>query len=197
MGFNEKQVAGFYDARGWLSKTEPRAVIQSPCPEEKMETMATFINHYSFLLLFALAGIGLAVLLLRDGMEGRDLVALGALGLGFAFAFSTFSPGESTIAEVEEAEVALREGRPVLLEIQSPYCLACAAAKPTVDRIEAEHPRLRIIRANIQESVGTQLAERYRTRVTPTFIFFDTAGQEVLRTYGAIDPHQIERLLEN
>lgn len=158
--------------------------------------MATFLNHYSFLLLFALIGLVLAFILLRDGVEARDLLALGALALGFVFSFVSFAPGGHTVSDVDEFEAALADARPLLLEIQSPYCLGCAAAKPIVDGIEADNPDLRVLRVNVQDPVGAQLADRYRSRVTPTFLLFDGSGTEQLRSYGAIDPAEVDRLLE-
>lgn len=157
--------------------------------------MATFVNHYSFPLLFAVVGLVLAVFLLRDGVRLPDILALGALLLGFLISYRAFSAGESTTDRVQDVEAAIGGGRPVLLEIQSPYCLGCAAAKPIVDRIESEHDDLRVIRLNIQEPAGATLARRYGSQLTPTFLLFDEGGREQLRAIGAIDPQAVARQL--
>ena len=159
--------------------------------------MTTFINHYSFILTFLTAALILALFLFRDGVERNDLLALAALTIGFGFAFLTFNAGASDIGSMEQFEAAIESDSPVLLEIQSPYCLACATAKPIVDRIERVQPALRVIRVNIQEPVGARLAREYQTRVTPTFLLFDEKGDILLRTIGAIDPQAVAAELED
>ncbi|MFQ5943407.1 MAG: thioredoxin family protein [Anaerolineales bacterium] len=72
------------------------------------------------------------------------------------------------------------------------------AAKPIVDGIEREHEeRLKVIRLNIQDPAGEALTEHFEFRFTPTFIFFNDAGEELQRWIGAIDSNQVRQLLEN
>lgn len=158
--------------------------------------MATFINHYSFVLISAVLVLGLAIFLFRDGVQQNDLLAIAALIIGFGFAFFTFNAGQSDIASLDQFDSALKAETPLLLEIQSPYCLACATAKPIVDRLEADQPELQVIRVNIQEPVGAALADRYQTHVTPTFLLIDAEGEIVLRTIGALDPQAVTAELE-
>lgn len=153
--------------------------------------MTTFINHNSFILTFLLAAAALAFFLFRDGIQRNDLLALLALSLGFAFAFLTFNAGESDLSTETQFDAALAAEQPVLLEIQSPYCLACATAKPIVDRIERNQPNLQVIRVNIQDPIGAELARRFQSRVTPTFLLFNEQGEIVLQTVGAIDPQAV------
>ena len=47
------------------------------------------------------------------------------------------------------------------------------------------------IRLNIQDSVGRELAPVYDFEVTPTFIFFDSQGNELWRTVGDFDPQRV------
>jgi thioredoxin-related protein len=66
--------------------------------------------------------------------------------------------------------------------------------KPIVDGIEKEFEnRLIIIRLNIQEKVGRELAPRYGFQYTPTFIFFDSKGNEVWREVGSLDVERVRR----
>ncbi len=51
--------------------------------------------------------------------------------------------------------------------------------------------KLNIVRINIQEPVGRQLAPVYNFEYTPTFIFFDSKGAELWRTIGEIDPQKV------
>ena len=71
------------------------------------------------------------------------------------------------------------------------------AAKPIVDGIERDYEsRLMVIRLNVQEPAGRELAERFRFRTTPTFILFDPEGEQLLRSVGAVDPIQVRSALE-
>lgn len=78
-----------------------------------------WINQHSFLLTAAAALLILAGLLLHDGVRPADLVALGALALGFSAAFAWLRPTPADEAAAVPARLAA--GRPVLLEFQSPY----------------------------------------------------------------------------
>lgn len=51
--------------------------------------------------------------------------------------------------------------------------------------------RLEVIRVNIQEQVGRELAAAYGFNFTPTFIYFDGSGAERWRQVGGFDPQQV------
>jgi thioredoxin-related protein len=64
--------------------------------------------------------------------------------------------------------------------------------KPVVDGLEAElGGQIHIIRLNIQDQTGMELAPVYDFNFTPTFIFFDAQGNEVWRTIGEFDPQKV------
>jgi thioredoxin-related protein len=64
--------------------------------------------------------------------------------------------------------------------------------KPVVDRLEDElGDRLDIIRVNIQEPVGRELAGSLGFQYTPTFIFFDGSGTEVWREVGGLNEQKL------
>ncbi len=72
------------------------------------------------------------------------------------------------------------------------------AAKPIVDGIEKQHADdLNVIRINVQDDTMQPLIETYAFQFTPTFILFDPAGDEILRTVGAIDPAAIDQALSS
>jgi thioredoxin-related protein len=57
-----------------------------------------------------------------------------------------------------------------------------------VDGLEKEYKdRLVVIRLNIQEQVGRELAPIYGFQYTPTFIFFDAQGNELWREIGSLN----------
>lgn len=64
--------------------------------------------------------------------------------------------------------------------------------KPVVDGLERELAgQLIIIRLNIQETVGRELAPVYRFEYTPTFILFDAQGNELWREVGGLDVERV------
>ena len=56
--------------------------------------------------------------------------------------------------------------------------------------------QLLIIRLNIQEEVGRELAPVYDFEFTPTFIYFDEQGNEVWREVGNLDTQRVRDSLE-
>lgn len=55
---------------------------------------------------------------------------------------------------------------------------------------------IHIIRLNIQQTVGRELAPVYNFEFTPTFIFFDAQGNEVWRQVGEFDPQKVRDSLK-
>jgi len=80
-----------------------------------------FINQHSFTLAAVAAVLILAALLLHDGVRVNDLIALGALIVGLAFAYVLFRPAASSSTDSGRIDVLMHTGKPVLLEFQSPY----------------------------------------------------------------------------
>ena len=69
--------------------------------------------------------------------------------------------------------------------------------KPVVDGLEKELPgQLIIIRVNVQESVGRELASVYKFQYTPTFIFFGANGVELWRQIGGLDVEHLRASLK-
>ncbi|RME90725.1 MAG: thioredoxin [Anaerolineae bacterium] len=69
--------------------------------------------------------------------------------------------------------------------------------KPVVDGVEAQYQdRLLVIRLNIQEPTGRQLAPLYGFEYTPTFIFFDGQGNELWRQVGSLDTSRLHETMQ-
>ena len=61
-----------------------------------------------------------------------------------------------------------------------------------MDGLETElGPKVHVVRINIQDQVGRELAPVYDFEYTPTYIFFDAQGSELWRTVGEIDPQRV------
>ncbi len=62
-----------------------------------------------------------------------------------------------------------------------------------MDGLENElSDKLLIIRLDIQQPVGRELAAVYGFEYTPTYIFFDGKGKELWRSIGEIDPQKVQ-----
>jgi thioredoxin 1 len=141
-----------------------------------------FFNHYSVLVIGALLLVATVV------TKGRmRWIMAGVLGV-YVVACLALRPSATSLPA---------NGLPVLLEVQSPYCLGCVAMKPAVDRLENElRGKVIVRRADIQSNEGRQLAGQYGIEFTPTFIFFDAAGREQWRSVGQLDAARVRALTE-
>jgi thioredoxin 1 len=147
------------------------------------------------LVLFLLVGF----LLFRNKPRLPEIVAFAAVVVGIAALYFYFRPVQTELmGEAAEVQAMIGQGKPVLLEFQSPYCIACIALKPTIDSIEEEFAgRLIVLRINAQEQAGMQLAPVYGFQYTPTFVFFDNNGNESWRMIGSFDENRLRQELSN
>lgn len=160
--------------------------------------MAAFFNQYSFLLLIGALIVlaGMVLLTRKPGL--KDYLAFSALLVGLVTAWLILHPRQTPL--MEDARMVrdmIGAGTPVLLEYQSPYCLGCTAIQPAVDELEADlGDALHVIRINAQESAGRELATLYGFSFTPTFVFFDVAGNELWREVGGLDSQRVRNSLK-
>ncbi len=149
----------------------------------------SLLNHYSGLIVFALVlGIGFSI-----ARRKRNKVRAGLITGGIVLALVAAWFAVRPTAQMPAAN----PGQPVLLELQSPYCVACIVAKPSVDRLEQElQGKLVVQRVNIQSDSGKSLAARYGVEATPTFIFLDAAGKERWRGFGILDAGEVRSLIK-
>jgi thiol-disulfide isomerase/thioredoxin len=147
-------------------------------------------NHYSVLIIAALLLLaGLAVVKRRSG-KTRDWLILAGTMAAYAAAWLALRP----VAK----PAMLVTGKPMLLEVQSPYCLGCVAMKPAVDRLEDDlREKLVVRRVDIQSVEGRQLVTQYRIEFTPIFILFDAAGKEQWRSVGQLDIVRVRAALSS
>ena len=148
-----------------------------------------FVNHYSALILSALLLAGGLSLVLRRGGKMRQWLIFGGAMTALGAAWLVCRP----VARPAAIQLA---GQPMLLEVQSPYCLGCIAMKPVVDRVEKElRGKLVVQRVDIQTAEGSRLADQYGIELTPTFIFLDTSGKELWRSVGKLDGARVRASL--
>ncbi len=70
-------------------------------------------------------------------------------------------------------------------------------AKPVVDGLERKlEGQARVLRLNVLDDVGGELALRYGVRSVPTFVLLNSTGEVVLRQTGMPDRDAIETAVE-
>ena len=154
-----------------------------------MKMIRNFFNHYSALIVLGLLLCGGLFRVMRGGARTRDWLIFSGGLVGLVAIGWVVRPVAQTSS--------LSTGQPVLLEVQSPFCLGCVAVKPAVDRLVIEwRGKLQVQRVDIQSPAGKQLVSRYRIELTPTFIFFDGTGRELWRSVGGVDAAQVRSVLE-
>lgn len=146
----------------------------------------SFFNQFSFLLmaggLLVLAGLWLwrvRSLPLFTRLGGWLVLLVVIVGVWLLLR-PTATPEVDGLADVE---ARLGNGRPVVLELYSEYCLGCMAQAADVLALErALGAQAGVLRLSIHTEVGRLLWERYNAETTPTFIILDGEGREVKRT---------------
>lgn len=93
-------------------------------------------------------------------------------------------------------DVALKSGKPTVLDLGAGYCIPCKMMKPIFAELEKEYGgRANIILLEISEH--RDLARKYGVRVIPTQVFFDRDGTEYWRHEGFLSKDAIiEKLKE-
>lgn len=158
---------------------------------------------YSFLAIAIGFIIITGIILLSNKPKWNDYAAFGMIVLSLVVAWSIIHPRPTQLREgAQEVQSLIGSGTPVLLEFQSPYCIACISIKPEVDALEQElnsqtiGKQIHIVRVNIQEETGMDLAPLYGFQFTPTFIYFDELGNELWRLVGTFDPQLVRDTLK-
>ena len=147
------------------------------------------IQYYSVVWVALALMVVVGFILFRNKPRLPEVAAFLGIFIALAALYFYLRPVQTElVGEAAEVQTMIGQGVPVLLEFQSPYCVACITLKPTIDAIEEEFSgRLIVLRINVQEQVGMQLAPVYRFQYTPTFIFFSADGQERWRVIGSFD----------
>ncbi|MBI5296544.1 MAG: thioredoxin family protein [Chloroflexi bacterium] len=160
--------------------------------------MGTFVNQYSFLLLSMALLLVAGLILLTRKPKWNDYLAFAVILGGLVLAWSVLHPRQTTLMNgSREVLEMIGNGTPVLLEFQSPYCMACTAIQPAVDALEKElDGQLKVIRLNIQDPIGRELTAVYGFSFTPTFILIDGGGNEIDRQVGTLDPQRVRDALK-
>jgi len=142
-------------------------------------------NHYSALII----GVLIFLIVLSAVRRKRQWLILVGVMTAYIGAYLALRPVARPSTPVA--------GTPMLLEVQSPFCLGCVAAKPMVDRLERDlRDKIVVWRVDVQSDEGRQLMKQYHIEFTPTFILFDVAGKERWRGTGRLDAEAVRYALQ-
>lgn len=147
-----------------------------------MNRLLRFFSHNSYIWLAVAILALLAVIFARGGWTAMEVGLLGltvAAAVGVFFVMRTPRAKLAHFDELAAFDKVLRDTRPTLLEFYSENCGVCMAMRPAMDRLEGDAGhRLQILRVNVKDPIGRQLAERYRVTFTPSFLLFNSYGSQ-------------------
>lgn len=171
-------------------QNSPPEVVQSGhhnrlCPSIDVffGAMQRLVRLFSFNSYFIVAnglGVFLAVLLLRNGLSLLDVVSV----LGYVLAAGLLARRWRTPRRqrahfdgLAAFDKVLTDPRPTMLEFFSDNCAVCMTMQPVMDRLEQDvGHRLQILRINVLDPIGIQIANRYDIAFTPTFVLLHGNG---------------------
>ena len=86
----------------------------------------------------------------------------------------------------------LSSQEPVLVKFEASWCAPCKALSPVLEELATQHPGVKIMALNIENS--PRVAQRYSVRALPTLILFK-AGRPLAQKMGLTRKADIAALL--
>lgn len=108
-------------------------------------------------------------------------------------------PGSSCATHVTapRKNVDRPTGKPRLLAFSSHHCAACSKMEPVLSRaVRACAANDDVMRVDIDQDYGADLAAEYKIASVPTWITVDANGAEIARISGVQPEQRIEAALE-
>lgn len=97
------------------------------------------------------------------------------------------TPGD-TFASTSALETQLTSGTPTIIEFYANNCSICLISKPKIDQLERDLTGTAVLlRLNVKDKVGLELASRWGVVGTPTFFVLDGDGTIIYARAGAPD----------
>ena len=146
-----------------------------------MTRLVRLLSFNSYELVGLAGFLVLGLVAARDGLSRPDLVVLAVYALTAVWlrlALRTPPAKIVTFDTLDQFTEALG-GRllPTLVEFYSDHCGLGMLARPALDRLERDlAQRLRVLRIDVADPVGADLANRYSVNLAPTFVLFNANG---------------------
>jgi thiol-disulfide isomerase/thioredoxin len=117
-----------------------------------------------------------------------------AVVLALAIAYIVLRTPGDDFDSLAALEARLTDGRPTVIELYSNTCSICLISKPRVDQLARDiSPQADVLRLNVKDGVGRELAYHWQVAGVPTFFILDGQGEMVYRRAGA---PEVERITE-
>jgi thiol-disulfide isomerase/thioredoxin len=120
------------------------------------------------------------------------IVAIAAIALSIALflGFKTQTPTASLqtlAAKSIPIDVAVRNGKPTLIEFYANWCTTCQAMAPDIDKLETEYAdKLNFVMLNVDNTKWLPEITRYRVDGIPHFVYLNPQAEAVAETIGEI-----------
>ncbi|PNG27418.1 thioredoxin family protein [Methylocella silvestris] len=135
------------------------------------------------------------MMIARRSLLGGALALAGAFYAGVALTGSARAGGPPAPFDAQSFEAAQKADKPILVEITAPWCPACAAQRPIIERLRAlpRFDELQIF--TIDFDTQKELMRRFGATLQSTLIGFK-GPQEIGRSIGETQSEWIESLLD-
>jgi len=105
------------------------------------------------------------------------------------------APLERLARQSLDLGVALKDGRPTVVEFYADWCEACRSMAPAMEAIESGHRgELDVVLLNVDNPRWQNEVERYEVNGIPQLELFDAQGQQVGRSLGARNRNELDAL---
>jgi len=152
--------------------------------------MGAFVAQFSFLIATFALGCFLAMglwrwrrsMLLRAGVMAWYVFGVLIVALLVRYPASPYTTPQSV-------EHALTQGKPTFIMFYSNYCLGCIGTLPAMRALvpDLEAAGITTILLDVNTSPGRDLLKRFAFDSTPTYLVFNTSGEESLRAHSLPD----------
>lgn len=127
-------------------------------------------------------------------MVSRRSLMASALALGVLAVAPAASALERLDYTIAAFDAALAAGKPILVEIQAPWCPTCRAQTPILSKIEERPEFANLVVLHIDFDSQKDAVRRFRALKQSTLIAFK-GGKEAARSLGDTDPASLAALV--
>jgi thioredoxin 1 len=100
---------------------------------------------------------------------------------------SATSAAAAAVHAADAVQMALRAGKPTVVEFGANACASCREMKPVLEAVRRDHgERFAVVEVDLVKQKEAAYIQRYRIQLMPTQVFFDAMGRETHRNMGTM-----------